>query len=327
MSAEAVGLPRSLGFELVRATEAAAMAAGRWMGMGERAAADRDAAAHMLAALAGVEMDGRVAFGDEGKAGPEALVVTGQPLGAGRGPAVDVLLDPVDGLDMLVHGYPGAVAAIAAAPRGTVWAPAPAVYMDKIVVGPDVAEALVPECLSAPAAWTLALVARVKGRRVRDLTVFVLDRPRHADLIREIRAAGARVMLRADGDIIGALRACLPGAGVDVLMGVGGTVEGLLAACAIRAVGGAMLVRLAPQSPAEREAVAAAGLDTRQVLTGADLVRSQSVYFVVTGITDTSVLKAVSFDEARAHTNSLILRGETRTQRLISANHLLPPAI
>jgi fructose-1,6-bisphosphatase II len=235
-------------------------------------------------------------------------------------------MDPVDGLDMLVHGYPGAVSAIAAAPRGAVWAPSPAIYMDKIVVGAEVAAALVPECLSAPAAWTLALVARVKGKRVQDLIVFVLDRPRHADLIHEIRAAGARVMLRADGDIIGALRACLPAAGVDILMGIGGTLEGLLAACAIRAVGGAMLARLMPQSEAERAAVAAAGLDTRRVMTGQDLVRSQSVYFVVTGITDTSVLKAVSFDAARAHTNSLILRGETRTQRLISASHLLPPA-
>ncbi|MBL8058559.1 MAG: fructose-bisphosphatase class II, partial [Anaerolineales bacterium] len=201
MSAEPAGLPRNFGFELVRATEAAAVAAGRWMGMGEREAADRDAAAHMLATLAGLEMDGRVAFGDEGKLGAQAALVTGQRLGTGRGPAVDVLMDPVDGLDMLVHGYPGAVAAIAAAPQGSLWAPAPAVYMDKIVVGPEVAAALVPECLSAPAAWTLALVARVKGRPVRDLTVFVLDRPRHADLIREIRAAGARVMLRADGDI------------------------------------------------------------------------------------------------------------------------------
>ncbi len=316
-------LPMNLGFDLVRATEAAAVAAGRWMGKGRRDKADEAASAAMLGALSRMEIVGRVAYGEEAKYGAAAQAVTGQPLGSGQGTAVDLVIDPIDGLDLLVHGYPGTVSVLAAAPAGTIFAPSGAVYMDKIVVGADVAAALVPECLEAPAAWTLALVARVLNRKISDLTVFVLDRPRHQDLIEEIRLAGARVMMRRDGDIVGSLRTCLPGGGVDVLMGVGGAVEGLLAACAIKAAGGAMLSRLAPQSDAERDAVEAAGHDLGRVYSADDLITGRAVYFVATSITDTVVLRAVEYDEARARTNSLILRGETHTRRLIFAEHLL----
>jgi fructose-1,6-bisphosphatase II len=201
------------------------------------------------------------------------------------------------------------------------WAPAPAVYMDKIVVDRHVADALVPECLDAPAAWVLALVARAKGKDVRDLLVFVLSRRRHRALIREIRAAGARTMLRTDGDVVGALMAASTHSGVDVLMGIGGVPEGVLAACATRAMGGGMLGRLAPQTSEEEEAVRAAGLDAHQTLSCSQLVSSREVFFAATGITDGSLLTGVHYHGNVAETNSLIIRGETRTRRFIHSEH------
>jgi fructose-1,6-bisphosphatase II len=193
--------------------------------------------------------------------------------------------------------------------------------MDKIVVDREVAAALVPECLDAPAAWVLALVARAKGKAVRDLIVFVLSRPRHQDLIQEIRAAGARTMLRSDGDVVGALMAASPHTGVDLLMGIGGVPEGVLAACATRAMGGGMLGRLAPQTEEEREAIRAAGLDPHQTLTCGQLVSCQEVFFAATGITDGSLLSGVHYHGNEAQTESLIIRGETGTRRFIRSEH------
>lgn len=318
-------LNRNTGLDLVRATEAAALAAARWMGLGRREEADQAATAAMVEALNSLEFDGRIVCGEEGRdAIPEALI-GGRSVGSGRGVAVDVVVDAIDGRRLLARGRPGAVAVAAVSTRGAMWSPSPAIYMDKLVVDRTVAPALVPECLDAPAAWTLGLIARAKGKSVRDLTVFVLERPRHAELIDEIRAAGARVMLADDGDISGAVLAASPDSPVDALMGIGGVAEGVIAACAVKALGGGMLGRLAPQSAAEAAAVAAAGLDTRRILSLNDLVNSNQIFFVATGITDGLLLQGVRFRGDRATTNSLILRSETRTRRLIFAEHLLEP--
>ena len=314
---------RNLGMDLVRTTEAAALAAGRWMGLGTPREADQDATAAMWAAINTIEMDGQIVTGEEGRPLGRAVLRAGAGVGAGSGPLVDAVADPIDGRRLLARGYPGAMSTVAVAPRGAFWSPAPAGYMAKIVVDATVAPYLVPECLDAPAAWTLALIARAKDKRVGDLVALVLDRPRHVDLIQEIRQAGARVMLRTDGDVAGALMAMLPDGGVDVLLGIGGVVQGLIAACAIKATGGAMLGRLAPQSEAERQALDGAGLDTQRILTVDEMVQGDETFFAATGITDGVLLSGVHYHGNRATSNSMILRGKTRTRRMIHAEHLL----
>jgi fructose-1,6-bisphosphatase II len=314
---------RNLGLDLVRGTEAAALSAGRWMGLGMRDDADNAATEAMYHALNTLDMDGHIVVGEEGKLGVHSPLDSGQTIGTGNGPELDVVVDPIDGRRLLSQGRSGAIAVAAVAPRGCMWEPAPAVYMEKIVVDREVAEAMVIECMDAPAAWTLALVARIKKKALRDLVVFVLDRPRHADLIEEIRAAGARVTLRTDGDIAGALLAATPGSSIDVLMGIGGVPEGVIAACAVKALGGAMLVRLAPQSDEERVAIKEAGLDTRRVLTCDELVNSDQIFFAATGITDGPLLAGVRYHGNRAETASLILRCETHTHRFVRAEHLI----
>ena len=245
--------PRNLGLDLVRATEAAALAAARWMGLGKPDEADNDATEAMFRTLNTLDMEGHIVIGEEGKLGRHSPLDSGTVVGTGDGPRVDVVVDPVDGRKRLALGYSDAMAVVGVAPLGSMLSVAPAIYMDKIVVDRSAAKAMVPECMHAPAAWTLALVARLKNKPVRDLVVFVLDRPRHEDLIEEIRMAGARVLLRSDGDIAGALMAAYPGSGVDLLMGVGGIAEGVIAACAVKALGGTMLARLAPQAQPYRK--------------------------------------------------------------------------
>ena len=315
-------LPPDLGFDLIRVTEAAATRAGRWMGLGKPEEADQAATQALLEALNKMEIDGSIVVGEE-KPGHHPLLARGLKVGTGNGPQIDITTDPIDGRLQLAMGHPGAISVIAVAPAGSMWSPAPAIYMDKIVVNAEVGEALVPECMDAPAAWTLALVARAKGKKVKNLTVFVLDRPRHVDLIEEIRSAGARVILRPDGDIAGALLASVPDSNVDILMGVGGTLEGLIVACAVKALGGAMLSRLEPQSDAEQAAVKAADLDLDQVKCCNDLVSSDDVFFTATGITGGPILSGITYAGDRAKSNSIILRGATKTRRIISAEHLL----
>lgn len=317
--------PRNLGLDLVRATEAAALAASRFTGLGDLDEPNRAAAEAMVHALNTLDMDGHIVIGEEGRLGAHTALDTGQRVGTGDGPAMDVVVNPIDGRALIANFKTGSLAVAAVAPRGSMWRPAPAVYMDKIIVDREVAEALVPECMGAPAAWTVALVARVKKKAVRDVVVFVLDRPRHRDLIEEVRRAGARILLRSDGDIGGALLAADPKSQVDVLMGIGGASESVIAACAVKALGGSMLARLAPQSAAEREAVAAAGLDTRSILRCDELVASQQVFFAATGITDSLVLSGVRFLGQVAVTESLVLRAETGTRRLIQTEHRLTP--
>lgn len=317
-------VPRNLGLDLVRVTEAAALAAGRWMGLGKRDEADRDATEAMRQALDELDIDGRIVVGEEKRLDLRTPLDSGHEVGTGRGPELDVVVDPIDGRALLAQGLPGAIAVAGIAPRGTMWSPAPAVYMEKLVVNRVAAEALVPECMDAPAAWTLALVARVKQKKVRDVVVFVLDRPRHQDLIEEIRRAGARVMLHPEGDVAGALLAASSHhRSADVLMEIGGVPEGVIAACAVKAIGGAMLGRLAPQSEEERAAVAEAGLDTRQILRADELVASDEIFFAATGITDGPLLDGVRYQGHKAETVSLVLRCETGTRRIIQAEHLI----
>jgi len=312
-------LERNLGLDLVRATEAAAIQAGRWMGLGQHNEADLAATEAMCKVLNTCHINGRVVAGDEGKADYDSPLISGNSVGVEIGPEMDLVADAIDGRAMLAQGRSGAMAVAAIAPRGSMWSPNPAKYMEKIVVNHQVAAALVPECLDAPAAWTLALVSRIKDKPIRDMTVFVLDRPRHTGLIDEIRSAGARVMLRSDGDIAGALLAASPDQHVDLMIGTGGATEGLIAASAVKALGGAMLVRLAPQSKTEDQMVRNAGHEPGVVLSCDDLVADDQFFFTATGITHTPMLHGVRYRGRIAETNSLVLRGETRTRRVITA--------
>ncbi len=316
-------LSPNLGLDLVRATEAAALSAGRWAGLGRLDEAERAATKAMSRVLQNIEMDGRLCVGEEARLGEHATFVSGQRLGTGRGPALDVLADAIDGRRLLAGGYPGALSAIAVAPRGAIWLPKATRYMEKIVAAADVGKALVPECLDAPAAWTLALVARAKGKKVRDLVVFVLDRPRHADLVAEIRAAGAHVLLRSGGDIAGALLAGLRDGKVDLLMGTGGVPQGLLAACAVKAARGAMLGRLIATNQEEEAALRAAAAEDRRIRTVDELVAGSQVFFAATGITDNPLLNGVRYHGSRAETSSILLRAETGIRRIILAEHPL----
>ncbi len=316
-------LRRNLGLDLVRVTEATAIQASRWMGLGKREAADRTAIQTMYKALNELDMNGHIVIGEESKSGMHSPLDSGKLVGNGAGPEMDVVLDPIDGTDLLVHGRSGAVSAVAVTPRGTMWSPYPSAYMEKLVVDRDVAHALVREALDAPAAWTLAMIARIKKKTIRDLVVFVLDRPRHQYLIEEIRMAGARVALRRDGDIAGAILAAIPNSGVDVLMGAGGSAESIIAACAVKALRGAMLARLAPQSKAEQSLVKEAGLDISRIMNQDELIRSDQVFFAATGVTNGMLLDGVHYAGGFALTHSIVLRAKTGTRRMIRAERML----
>jgi fructose-1,6-bisphosphatase II len=315
---------RNVGLDLLRVTETTAIAAGRWIGLGKVAEAHRAATLAMADALDEVDFDGRIVIGEEGRLGDMTALTSGELVGHGRAPVVDVVVDPIDGTRLLVQGYPGAISLIGVAPRNSMWhPPADAAYMEKIVVDREAADVLVSECMDAPAAWTLALVARVKRKPVRDMTVVVLDRPRHRDLIDEIRAAGARILLRREGDAAGALEAAIVGSGADILMGIGGVSEGIIAACAVKALGGAMLARLSPQSDQERELITDAGLDPDHILNCHELVSGDEVFFAATGITESPLLKPVVYRGNVVETHSVLLRAETGTRRFIQAEHAL----
>jgi fructose-1,6-bisphosphatase II len=314
---------RNIGLDLVRVTEAAAMRAGRWIGSGNRNEAHRAATTAMTETFSEVDMDGRIVIGEEGRLGEGSPLDTGRIVGSGDGTPMDVVVDPIDGTELLIRGHPGAISLVGVAPRGSMRSLAPAVYMDKIVVDAEAAYALVPQCMDAPAAWTLGLVARVKQKPVRDLTVIVLDRPRHEHLIEEIRESGARILLRDQGDAEGALVAATAGTGVDLLLGIGGAAEGVIAACAVKAMNGAMLARLAPQSEEERAAVLGAGLDLDRIYTANDLVGGNQIFFSATSITDSSLLSCVQYDGRHVETHSLLLRSQTRTRRFIRTRHLI----
>ncbi|MBP8110562.1 MAG: fructose-bisphosphatase class II [Caldilineaceae bacterium] len=316
-------LLRNYTLDLVRATEQTALAAGRWAGLGNRQDADRVATEVMYEWLNHISMDGTIAVSERPRLGRETILAAGRTVGDGTGPVMDVVVDAVDGVGLLVEGQPGAISAVCMLPAGHLWKPTQATYMEKIVVNRTVGAALVPECLDAPAAWTLALIARVVGKPVRDLVVFVLDRPRHHSLIDDIRRAGARAQIHHDGDVAGALLAASPQSKVDVLMGVGGFSEGVLAACAVRAMGGAMLGRMAPVDEAEKSELKSLGFDPNQILTEREIVSTDQIYFAATGVTDGMLLDGVSFQGNWAQTHSMVIRGESGIRRMIYTEHLL----
>jgi len=318
-------LSRNLGLDLVRVTEAAAMAAGHWMGFGDPASANRAATEAMANAINTLDIDGFITIGEEYKVGTHFPLSTGQKVGTGVGESMDVLLDPIDGARLLAKAHADAISVIGATTRGRMLSLSPAQYIEKIIVDREAASALVPECMSAPAAWTLALVARVKKKSVRDLVVFLLDRPRHRELIQEIRAAGARVLLRSDGDVAGALATATHNR-VDILMGVGGVPECMIAACAVKSLGGAMLTRLAPQNEQERLAVEAAGLDTHKIYTCDELIAGDEIFFAATGVTDGALLSGVRYQGDEGHTESLVLRCQTGSRRIIQSAHKIREA-
>jgi fructose-1,6-bisphosphatase II len=314
---------RNIGLDLVRITERVALTASRWIGSGDYDGTHLAVDKAMLRALNDAKIRGFIAIGEEKRVEGQALLHGGQVIGEAKEAEVDLAVDPIDGTNLLIKGRPGAISVMALVPRGALVSPLPARYMDKIVVDREAAAALVPECMDAPAAWVLALVARVKNKAVRDLSVVVLARARHQDLIDEIRSTGARILLREEGDVSGALKAALVGTEADIHMGIGGASQGVMTACAVKALNGAMLARLAPQSQEERDEVEAAGLDVERIYTCSDLVRTDDIFFAATGITSSALLSGIKIEGNYAHIESLLIRAETGARRFIHAERRL----
>lgn len=308
---------RNLALELARVTEAAAMAAARWMGRGDKNAADGAAVEAMRVVLDTVQMDGIVVIG-EGEKDEAPMLYNGERIGNGQPPLTDIAVDPIDGTSLTAYGRSGAVAVIAVSERGTMFFPGPCVYMEKIAVGPDAAGVI---DISQSPAENLRRIAAAKHTTVRDLTAVVLDRDRHAGIIQEIREAGARIRLISDGDVAAAISTAWEGSGADVLFGIGGTPEGVIAAAALKCMGGAIQGRLWPRNDAERAAAEAAGYVISRVLTTDDLVRGDNCFFAATGITDGDLLKGVHFDANGATTQSMVMRSKSGTVRTIDARH------
>jgi fructose-1,6-bisphosphatase II len=310
---------RNLALELVRVTEAAAMAAARKMGFGDKEAVDQAAVDAMRQVLGSVPMTGVVVIG-EGEKDNAPMLYNGEEIGDGTPPEVDIAVDPVDGTTLTAKSMPNAISVVAMSDRGTMFDPGPCVYMEKLVVGPEAAGAVDFE---APVADNLRAVAKAKGAQVADLTVCILDRPRHEGLIKDVRQAGARIKLITDGDVAGAIMTAREGTGVDVMVGVGGTPEGVIAACALKCLDAVMFGRLWPRDDDERRAALDQGYDLDRVLTIDDLVRGQNVFFAATGVTDGELLRGVRFDRRGALTQSLSMRSKSGTTRQIDARHQL----
>ncbi len=308
---------RNIGLELVRATEAAALAAARWVGRGDKHAGDQAAVDAMRLLLSRVDMNGVIVIG-EGEKDRAPMLYTGEKVGAGAGPTVDVAVDPVEGTNLLAKGLPNAIAIVGLAPSGGMWRCGASFYMDKLVTGPEAAGRV---ALDHPVDETLAVVADAKGMRVEELTVVLLDRRRNADKIAAIRRAGARVRLISDGDVAPALMTCLPGTGIDVVMGIGGTPEGVITACAMHGLNGELQGRLAPQSEEERARVEREGLDLDRTLTHRDLVTGEDVFFAATGVTQGDFLRGVAYTRDGAITHSLVTRSRSGTWRVIESHH------
>ena len=308
---------RNLALDLVRVTEAAALAAARHMGRGDKVKGDQAAVDAMRLVLNSIDMAGVIVIG-EGEKDEAPMLYNGEQLGTGRGPQVDIAVDPIEGTRLLALGRSNSIATVALSERGSMFNPGPIVYMAKIAVGPQARGHI---DLDAPVADNLAAVARAKGAGVDDLTVVILDRPRHEQLIAEVRQAGARIRLITDGDVAGALMTSWPESGIDMLVGVGGTPEGVLAASALICMGGEIQGRLHPRSPQEAEAARAQGYDLDKVLHTADLVSGEDVFFAATGITDGELLNGVKYTGNGASTSSLVMRSLTGTVRKIIATH------
>ena len=308
---------RNLALELVRVTESAALAASRWVGRGDKNGADGAAVDAMRTVLSTVPMDGVVVIG-EGEKDEAPMLFNGEHVGDGTSPLTDVAVDPIDGTTLTAFGRANAIAVIAVSERGTMFNPGPCVYMHKIAVGPEAAGSI---DITATATQNLKWIAKAKGESVRDLTVVILDRERHEDLIAEVRASGARVKLIGDGDIFGAIATAWPDAGVDVLLGIGGTPEGITAAAALKSMGGEIQALLAPRNEEEKAAALALGYDLDKVLTTDDLVSGDNCFFAATGITDGDLLRGVRYERSGARTQSLVMRSRSGTVRMIDARH------
>tara|TARA_Y100000590_G_scaffold297169_1_gene334874 strand:+ start:716 stop:1711 length:996 start_codon:yes stop_codon:yes gene_type:complete len=307
---------RNLALELVRTTEAAALAAARWMGRGDKEGADGAAVDAMRIILGSVPMDGFVVIG-EGEKDEAPMLYNGEAIGDGTGAKTDIAVDPIDGTTLTSLGRGNAISVIAVAPRGTMFDPGPCVYMEKIAVGPK-SKGLVS--IDKSPTENLAAIAQATGRGVRDLTAVILDRDRHAELIDEVRQSGARIRLIPDGDVAGAI-ATATSDGADVLFGVGGTPEGVISAAALKCLGGEMQGKLWPRNRSERQAAVDAGYDLDRILHTDDLIRSDDVFFAATGITDGELLRGIRFTAEGAISDSLVMRSQSGTVRRIEATH------
>ena len=318
MKSEPVHPPsRNLALELVRVTETAAIAASRWIGRGEKNLADQAAVDAMRRMIGTVAMNGIVVIG-EGEKDNAPMLYNGEKVGDGSGPACDVALDPIDGTTLTAKGMNNAISVIAVSERGSMYDPSAVFYMEKLVAGPESADVV---DITAPVKANLKAVAKAKHMSVSELTVVVLDRPRHDDLVRDIREAGGRIKFITDGDVAGAVMAARAGTGIDLLMGIGGTPEGIIAACAMKCLGGVIQGRLKPRSEEERERAQDAKLDLNQILTTNDLVSGNDVFFAATGITDGELLKGVRFVPNGITSNSIVMRSRSQTIRLIESEH------
>jgi fructose-1,6-bisphosphatase II len=310
---------RNLALELVRVTEASVLSTGRFMGRGDKNAADKAAVEGLRLLLNTIQMDGVIVIG-EGEKDEVPMLYNGERLGTGAPPEVDIAVDPIDGTRPLAQGLGNTICAVAMAPRGSMFNPGPFLYMDKIAVGPEARDVI---DIHAPIADNLAKIARVKGEDIEDLTVVVLDRARHQELITAVRQAGARLRMIPDGDVAAALMTCMPETGIDVLMGIGGSPEGVIAACALRCMGGGMQCRLVARGDEEIRRGLDLGYEVNKVLTLQDLITSDDIFFSATGITTGDLLHGVDYYANGARTDSLVMRGLTGTVRRITANHRL----
>jgi len=309
---------RNLAMELVRVTEAAALGAGRWVGRGDKIAADQAAVDAMRIMIDSVSMDGVVVIG-EGEKDEAPMLYNGEPVGNGQGPACDVAVDPIDGTRLTATGEPNALAVIALAARGSMFFPGAAMYMEKVATGPEAADVI---DVTAPAEENVRLVAKAKGMRPEEIGVVILDRDRHAETIHRLREVGARVFLISDGDVAGAIAAATSKrSGIDLLLGIGGTPEGVISAAALKCLGGAIQGRLFPRNDEEKQKLLDAGYDPERVLSTDDLVAGSDVFFAATGITDGSLLRGVRYEEDGATTYSMVMRARSGTVRYVEAEH------
>ena len=310
---------RNLALELVRVTEAAAMAAGRWVGRGDKNGADGVAVNAMRVLISTVGMRGTVVIG-EGEKDNAPMLFNGEEVGDGTGPECDVAVDPIDGTTLTAKGMNNAIAVLAVAPRGSMYDPSAVFYMEKLVTGPEAADVV---DIRLPVAENISRVAKAKGSSVHDVTVVLLDRPRHAGLVDEIRQTGARIKFIEDGDVAGAIMAARPDTGIDLLLGVGGTPEGIISACAMKCLDGVIQGRLWPKDDEERQKAVDAGHDLDRVLSTDDLVTGDDVFFVATGITDGELMRGVRYRADGATTDSLVMRSRSGTIRRITSEHQL----
>jgi len=308
---------RNLALELVRVTESAAIAAARWVGRGDKNTADGAAVDAMRRMISSVAMDGIVVIG-EGEKDAAPMLFNGERVGDGTGPQCDVAVDPIDGTTLTAKGMNNAIAVIALAERGAMYDPSAVFYMNKLVTGPEAADVV---DITAPTGENIRRVAKAKGVTPEEITVVVLDRPRHNQLVQDIREAGARIKYITDGDVAAAIEAAREGTGIDLLMGIGGTPEGIIAACAMKCLGGTIQGQLMPRDDDERQKALAAGHDLNRVLQTSDLVRGTDVFFAATGITDGELLRGVRFGAKNMRSHSLVMRAKSRTIRMIESEH------